>query len=156
MPCLKFEIISSVSLEEVTPSVIRYLENVYEHYKPEHGEKKLLVPLAFGFGEDHPVYHIMPDRLPRIRKPYAWYLRLADVPDFLQLITPILEKRLAESPLAGYTGEVKITFYRHGVRMVFNKGKIGDRRSLETYPIWSCRKRWLPTPYLPAAPVWVP
>lgn len=59
---------------------------------------------------------------------------LADVADFLQLITPVLEKRLVESPLAGYTGEVKITFYRDGVRIVFDKGKM---TTVET---------WKPTP----------
>jgi hypothetical protein len=66
----------------------------------------------------------MPDRLPRIRKPYAFYLRVPNVPDFLQLIAPVLEKRLVESPIAGYSGEVKITFYRNGARLVLDKGKL--------------------------------
>lgn len=124
MPIQWYEILPDLPWLEVTPSVIRYLENAYEHYHPEHGEKKPFGAFGFWLGEDHPLYHVIPDRLPRVRKPYAWYLRVADVPDFLRLILPILEKRLAESPLAGYTGEVKITFYQDGVRMAFDKGRL--------------------------------
>lgn len=124
MPLFRYELANGFHWREVTPSVIRYLENFYNHYKPEHGEKKPFGAFGFWMGEDHSVYHIMPDRLLRIRKPYAWYLRVADIPDFLQLITPVLEKRLAESPMAGYTGEVKITFYRDGARLVFDQGKL--------------------------------
>jgi hypothetical protein len=124
MPLQWYEILPDLPWLEVTPSVIRYLENAYDQYHPEHGEKKPFGAFGFWLGEDHPVYQVIPDRLPRVRKPYAWYLRLADVPDFLQLITPVLEKHLSESPMAGYSGEVKITFYRDGIRMVFDKGRL--------------------------------
>jgi hypothetical protein len=123
----QYEIIPDLHWLEVTPTVIRYLEKTYEQFQPEHpehGEKKPFGAFGFWLGEDHPVYHVMPDRLPRIRKPYAWYIRVPDVPDFLRLITPVLEKRLTESPLVGYTGEVKITFYRDGVHLVIDKGKL--------------------------------
>jgi hypothetical protein len=104
MPLQWYEILPDLPWLEVTPSVIRYLENAYDQYHPEHGEKKPFGAFGFWLGEDHPVYQVIPDRLPRVRKPYAWYLRLADVPDFLQLITPVLEKHLSESPMAGYSG----------------------------------------------------
>lgn len=135
MPISRYELAEGFSWREVTPSVIRYLENLYNHYQPEFGEKKPFGAFGFWLGEDHPVYHIMPDRLPRIRKPYAWYLRVSDVRDFLQLITPVLETRLAESALAGFSGEVKITFYRDGVRVVLDKGKLVTVEA------------WKPSPY---------
>ena len=78
---------------------------------------------------------MIPDRLPQVRKPYAFYLRLPDVAGFLRLITPVLEERLSVSALTGYNGEVRITFYRDGVRLVFDKGRLG---TVETYT---------PTPY---------
>jgi hypothetical protein len=124
MPLFWFELATGFTWREVTPSVIRYLENFYNQYKPEQGTPKPFGAFGLWFGEDHPVYHIMPDRLPRIRKPYAFYLRVPNVPDFLQLIAPVLEKRLVESPIAGYSGEVKITFYRNGARLVLDKGKL--------------------------------
>jgi hypothetical protein len=130
-----YEVASGFSWREVTPSVMRYLENAYSQHLPGRGTKKPFGGFGFWLGEDHPVYHVIPDSLPRVRKPYAWYLRVADVADFLTLITPVLEKRLAESFMAGYTGEVKVTFYRDGVRLVFEKGKL------------AVIEPWKPTPY---------
>lgn len=119
-----YEITPDQTWLEVTPSVIRYAEKAYAQSEPFRGEKKPFGAFGFWLGEDHPVYHVIPDSLPRVRTPYAFYLRLVDVPDFLRLITPVLEGRLAESPMAGYTGEVKITFYRQGVRLVLERGKL--------------------------------
>jgi hypothetical protein len=135
MAVLRYEIAPGFTWREVTPSVIRYLENIYNQYNPEHGEKKPFGAFGFWLGEEHPVYNVIPDSLPRVRKPYAWYLRVENVPDFLRLIAPVLEKRLSESPIAKYTGELKITFYRDGVHMVFDKG------SLVTIEAWK------PTPF---------
>jgi hypothetical protein len=39
-------------------------------------------------------------------------------------IAPALEKRLATSPVAGHTGEIKLDFYRGGLRMVFEQGRL--------------------------------
>ena len=124
MVVLNYELAPGFSWGEVTPSVIRYLENIYSVYDSEHGTKKPFGAFGFVLGEEHPVYKVIPDSLPRIRKPYAWYLRVPDLPGFLRLITPELENRLAESVMAGFTGEVKITFYRDGVRVVFEKGEL--------------------------------
>lgn len=135
IPLQWYEILPEYSWLNVTPSVIRYLAETYDQIIPEHGDKKPFGAFGFWLGEDHPVYHIMPDRLPRIRKPYAFYLRLPNLPVFLQLISPVLEKRLTESPLAGYSGEVKITFYRSGIRLAFDRGKLV---TIEAYQ---------PTPY---------
>jgi Acetyltransferase (GNAT) domain len=135
MAVLSYEIAPGFTWREVTPSVIRYLESIYPLCETEHGSKKPYGAFGFWLGEEHPVYKVIPDSLPRVRKPYAWYLRVPDVPGFLRLITPELEKRLAESPMAGYTGEVKLTFYRDGVRMVFEKGNL---MTVEA---------WKPTPF---------
>jgi len=135
MAVLRYEIATGFTWREVTPSVIRYLENIYNKYTPEHGEKKPFGAFCFWLGEEHPVYNIIPDSLPRVRKPYAWYLRVVDIPAFLQLIKPALEKRLAESSSSGYTGEIKITFYRDGIRLVIEKGRI------------STIEAWRPMPY---------
>ena len=74
------------------------------------------------------------ERLPRVRKPYAWYLRLPDIPGFLRHLQPVLRERLQASPFTGHTGELKVTLYRSGVKMVFDQGRIA---SIEP---------WSPTP----------
>ena len=37
-------------------------------------------------------------------------------PAFLRLIAPALERHIAESAIVGYSGEVKISFYRSGAK----------------------------------------
>jgi hypothetical protein len=135
MVALGFEVAKGFTWREVTPSVIRYLETVYNHLDAEHGEKKPFGAFGFWLGEDHPVYQLIPDSLPRVRKPYAWYLRVVDLPQILRLITPILEKRLADSAIAGYSGEVKVTFYRDGVRLVFDAGRLVTVEAWKPTPV---------------------
>jgi hypothetical protein len=62
--------------------------------------------------------------MPRIGLPYAWYLRVPDLVDFLHHIRPVLERRLAESAAVGYSGDFRLNFYRSGVKLQFEKGKI--------------------------------
>jgi hypothetical protein len=130
-----FEVATGFTWREVTPSVIRYLETVYSHLDAEHGEKKPFGAFGFWLGEDHPVYQLIPDSLPRVRKPYAWYLRVADIPEFLRLISPALEIRLSASAITGYSGEVRVTFYRDGVRMVFDAGKLVTIEAWKPTPV---------------------
>jgi hypothetical protein len=47
---------------------------------------------------------------------------------FIRHIAPALEKRLAESLAVGYSGELKIGFYRDGLRMIFTNGKLTDTK----------------------------
>lgn len=130
-----YEILPEYSWLKITPTVIRFLESAHAKYPPAHAEKKPFGSFGFWLGEDHPVYHVIPDSLPRVRKPYAWYLRLADVAGFLRLVTPVLEKRLAQSALSGYSGEVRLTFYRDGLKLAFEKGKIGVIESWKPNPV---------------------
>ena len=130
----QYEILPGYSWLEISPAIIRYLEVAHARLPPSHGEKKPFGGFGFWLGEDHPVYHVIPDRLPKVRTPYAWYIRVADIPDFLRLVSPVLEQRLAESPLAGYDGELKITFYREGVRLVLERGKLAKIEGYKPHP----------------------
>jgi hypothetical protein len=118
-----YELEAGLSWLAVTPSVIRYLVATGDAYAARDGQKACEM-YAFGMGVAHPVYEAMADRLPRVRPPYAWYVRVPDLPRFLQHITPVLERRLAESVAAGHTGKLKLSFYKAGVRLVFEAGRI--------------------------------
>ncbi len=72
----------------------------------------------------HPLYEVTADWLVRGRLPYAWYLRVPDVAAFLRRIRSILEARLAASAAAGHTGALKLSFYRHGLRLAFEGGRL--------------------------------
>jgi len=120
----QYELKPGVSWLEVSPSVARYLWQMGETYAKRDGKPEVRTTYSFWFGSEHPIYNIFRERLPRIRDPYAWFVRVPDMPKFLRTIAPALERRIAESAIVGYSGETKINFYRSGLRFVLNKGKL--------------------------------
>jgi len=83
-----------------------------------------LKAFAFNLGGVHPVYEAMREDLPRVHKPYAWYVRIPDLPDFLRHVAPVIEHRLADSIVAGHTGDLKLSFYREGLKLSLEAGKL--------------------------------
>jgi len=51
-------------------------------------------------------------------------VRLPDVATFLRAVTPALERRLAASVCAGHSGTLTLGFYRDGVKLAFERGKV--------------------------------
>jgi len=118
-----YELKQGVSWLDVTPSVVRYLWNKGQEYAQRDG----CTCTSFGFfgGANHPVYEAMGrDGLPAVREPYAYYMRVPDLPGFLSHIRPALERRLAESFAVGYSGILRIGFYRAGLKLTLEQGKI--------------------------------
>ncbi|MEO7840741.1 MAG: GNAT family N-acetyltransferase, partial [Anaerolineales bacterium] len=116
-----YELRAGVPWLEVTPAVIRHLWAKGQECANRDGSEFN----AFGFmlGASHPVYEALGNRLPTIRDPYAWYVRVPDLLGFLNHIGPVLEKRLGESVASGHSREIRISFYRTGLRMVIENGK---------------------------------
>ena len=73
---------------------------------------------------DHPAYEALGNLGATYDPPYAWYVRVPDLPRFVRHIAPQLERRLADSVAAGHTGELKLNFYRYGVRLKFEQGRL--------------------------------
>jgi hypothetical protein len=119
-----YELKPGISWLEVTPTVARHLWQTGGSFAERDGKPEVRSAYGFWFGSEHPAYDIFRERLPRIREPYAWYVRVADLPGFLRLIRPVLEERLARSSIPGYQGEAKISFFRSGLRLVFEAGKL--------------------------------
>ncbi len=124
-----YELISGVSWWQVTPAVFRYLWKIGQAYVQRDGGNCL--GFGLGLGESHPAYNSFMHRLPAVRRSYAWYLRVPDLPGFLSLIGPVLEKRLEQSDCCGYSGHLKISFYCSGMDMVFDHGQLA---AVETIP----------------------
>jgi GNAT superfamily N-acetyltransferase len=117
-----YELASGVSWLAVTPSVLRYLAN-YGQRQAVRAKKKLSW-IAFFASEAHPIFRAAPGSLQSTWGPYAYYVRVADLPGFLRHIAPVLESRLAESIAVGHTSELKLSFYRDGLRLSFARGKL--------------------------------
>jgi hypothetical protein len=132
MTAAMYELKSGVSWLEVTPSVVRYLWATGQEYAKRDGDEFN----SFGFllGASHPAYEVLGNRLPTIRDPYAWYLRLPDLRGFLHHIKPVLEKRLAESIAVGHSREIRLSLYRTGVRIMIERGKLTAIESWKPAP----------------------
>ena len=117
-----YELKSDRAWLDVTPSVIRYLWKIGHEYARRDGRECL--SFCFVLGTEHPAYEAVRDRLPDVRDPYAWYVRVTDLPGFLNHIKPVLEKRLAESIASGVSREIRISFYRSGLRLVIENGAL--------------------------------
>ncbi len=117
-----YEVKAGVSMAAVIPSALRFLWAKGREIGERMGKEA--DHFNFQLGADHPVYEVLGRSLPTVYKPYAFFVRVPDVRAFLEHIKPALEQRLRESPIAGHTGEVKLNFYRDGVRLALENGKI--------------------------------
>ena len=120
-----YELLPGVSWLDVTPSVVRYMKSTGEAYSAGDAEESLKT-FVFNLGGVHPVYEAIREKLPRVRKPYAWYIRMTDLPDFLRHVAPVLERRLADSIVAGHSGDLKLSFYRQGLKLSLKEGKLTE------------------------------
>ena len=130
------EVAPGVNVQAMMPSVLRGLLAYGEQMPVRKGNTEPLSEIVFALGRNHPVYDALGPLAPVIEPPYAWYVRVADLPAFIKHIAPVLQKRLASSAIANYTGEIKIDFYRGGLRLVFKDGLLADAEPWRA-PIYS-------------------
>ena len=73
--------------------------------------------VTFGLGKAHPIYDALATELNKADRSYAWYLRVADCPQFISRIGPVLEERLADSVMAAFCGGLKLNFYKKQIAL---------------------------------------
>ncbi len=114
------ELAAGTSWLSVMPSLLRWAKEQGD--RQAEGAQKALSNILFWLGEDHPSHAVLDRRASSFRPPYAWYVRVPDLPAFLWQVRSVLERRLAASAAAGHTGELKLNFYDSGIRLRFNDG----------------------------------
>ncbi len=124
-----YELAAGVSWLTATPSVLRYLRTTGESYAAQPGSRPF-EGFTFYLGTEHPVYRAIPDRLPHTIPPYAWYLRVPDLPGFLRHLAPVLEGRLATSVATGHSGELLLNFYRRWPPPCLRQRALSGRRGM--------------------------
>jgi hypothetical protein len=117
-----YELAPGYAWVAVTPSVIRFLWQHGAQVAEEQNQSHEM--FGFWLGRSHPAYLVAEDRLPQITQPYTFYIRVSNLTAFLQTIQPVLERRLAGSAFACYTGDLKLSFYKEGLGLDFENGKI--------------------------------
>jgi hypothetical protein len=81
----------------------------------------------FLLGREHPIYAALKaDLLSPARRPYAWYVRVPELPAFIKQIAPTLERRLGGSTHAGLSFTLGISFFRGLLTLRFERGRLAE------------------------------
>ena len=118
----EFGVMAGHSWRAVGQFVSRTLRREAESLNPGRSADKQLTGIQFNLGEGHPLYEALDPELGKQSRPYAWYVRVPDIPAFLRHIAPALEKRLAGSVMADYTGTIRINLYRSQLALEWKNG----------------------------------
>ncbi len=119
-----YEILPQYAWDEVTPAVLRALHRQTETMRNVDG--KPFSHFGWFLGANHPFFQWLGDNSAPMWPPYAWYIRVPDLPAFLKHIAPILEKRVAASDFQNHSGALRLNFYRDGVEIIFENGRIAN------------------------------
>ena len=107
----------------VAPALLRALLAAGDEIAPV--ERKELAGIRFGIEPQHPLLESLRRQL-QPHPPYALYVRVPDLPAFVRHIAPVLEQRLPGTAGEGYTGELKLSFYRSGLRLRLETGRLAE------------------------------
>ncbi len=125
----QLELKSGVGYLHLTPSLLRALWLLQADEKGKDGKAK---GLQLMLGREHPVYSCLPKGIVRQEEPYALFIRIPTLIAFLRHIQPALEKHLVGTVAEGYSGQLKLNFYRSGLHIKFNRGKISELSNWES------------------------
>lgn len=111
-----------VSLHRVMPAFLHGLHRLSSELPLWHAQTPPITDVRFVFGIDHPAYPFIRQLPHKTNRPYGWYIRVADLAAFLNHIKIPLERRLAQSAMAGYTGTLNVQFYSKGLQIRLDRG----------------------------------
>jgi GNAT superfamily N-acetyltransferase len=136
-----------VPLVAVVPSILRGVRALAETVIPVRPETPAADSVRFHAWDSgqHSLQSTLEEIGPvRVTHPFSsypdlWYIRVPNVPRFVTHVAPVLERRLATSAQAGYTGELTLDFYRGGLRLAFQDGKLVAAEDWQR-PLWGAGK----------------
>lgn len=122
---MQMEIKPGVGCLHHTPSLLRALWKKAESTPVvAENDNPKATGVQFMLGREHPFYQALPKDVIRKEPPYAWYIRVPNLIVFLRHIQPALEKHLIGTVAEGYTGVLKLNFYRSGIYLKFERGRL--------------------------------
>ena len=110
-----------VEITTILPLMLHLLTSLSIH--DEEGTEKLDV--TFMLGRMHSCYTVLEKNYsvtPIL--PHAWYVRAINIIGLMQQMRSVLEQRLANSAYEEYSGDLKLYFYRGGIRCMFVQGRL--------------------------------
>jgi hypothetical protein len=143
-------LVEGVPLVAVVPSVLRGVRSLAQMTVPARPETPPADSVRlYQLSHQHALKGVLNEIVPvRVTYPFSgypdlWYIRVPNLPRFISHVAPVLERRLAASEQAGYTGELTLNFYRGGLRLEFAEGKLTAAEDWER-PLWGSAKMGCP------------
>jgi hypothetical protein len=135
-----------LSLAEVAPHALRAARDIVSTFPCRPEDSPPPARFRLEMGPEHAIFDALgPDIAPLSGGRYAWWIRFPDLSAFIRRIAPVLEQRLAQSVLAGRTGDFCIDFYRGGLRLCFAQGKLVTVEPWRK-PLWGESQAECPSP----------
>jgi hypothetical protein len=123
IPVIALEVVAGLSWRAAAVAAMHHLRTAGEALAARDGTRFDGANLWL-LRRDHPLYAVLRVRYDETDTWYAVYTRVADVAAFLRAVVPALERRIAQSPVAGHSSELRLSFYRDGVRLVLEDGRV--------------------------------
>lgn len=143
-------VVEGVRFAAVVPSVLRGVRALADTVRAMRPDTPPAGAVKFHlWSTAHPLLGVLGNLLPVTMAhpfgpyPELWYIRVPNLPRFLRQIAPVLERRLVGTAQAGYTGELTLDFYRGGLRLAFEDGKLTAAENWKL-PLWGERKAGIP------------
>ena len=115
----------NISLYRLLPTVLRALKQQGDALvEKNEAQNESFKFIQLALSPHHPAYEALDAKLQPPKPPYAFYVRLADVPAFIRHIAPVLERRLADSVMRGFSGSLNLSFFRSGLQLTFEEGRL--------------------------------
>lgn len=126
MSSYMFDLVKGASWLEVLPWVTGYLLDYGDRMLAN--KNRTIEHVTYSLREGHPVYEIMRNCFSRQRQAEQNYYRITDMTKFLRKIAPVLEQRVADSFICGYTRRVTLQLfdYKQIIAIIFKNGRIMD------------------------------
>lgn len=119
------ELVPGVSWLNATPSLLR---GFWEQGQAMAAAGELACPSLDGvelaMEREHPLFECLAPEHVQVLKPTPWYIRVPDMAAFLHQIRPAFAPRLAGTLAEGHSGEIKVSFYRGGIRLELEQGQV--------------------------------
>jgi ribosomal protein S18 acetylase RimI-like enzyme len=114
----RYELLPGVSWFDVTPSVLRQVTAAGGD--DDQGAEGYMLWLDL----EHPAYDALGHGLPRRPPQMGWFLRVPDLAALISQVAPVLERRLRGTVADGFSGDLRLHFYRHGIHLEFRNGTL--------------------------------
>jgi len=102
----------NVSVEEIAAAIRR------------QASEKGLTELKTGLSHMDEFSRYLITRGATTNRPYAWQVKIVDLPGFISKIKPVLEQRIENSEYMGLSRDITINFWKYAVKMKMEEGKI--------------------------------